>query len=114
MVGIIGVNSIKFKTIHKISLSIVRIYVSKYKKVVTIIGNEYLYKILAVERIIQKEPYGITAKEIIDKLDNLYGIKTERKSVYSNIAVLTRFMPIEVFKANGKNVYCLTKKEGLK
>ena len=72
-------------------------------------GCEHLYKILAVERIIQDNPYGITTKEILDKLDKLYGIKAERKSIYENIAVLTRFMPIDVFKANGNNVYCFQK-----
>ena len=59
-------------------------------------GAEYLDKILAVERILIHNPYGITTKEIISKLESIYGIKAERKSIYSNIAVLTRFLPIDV------------------
>lgn len=70
-----------------------------------------LSKILAVERIIQDNPYGITTNEIIEKLDNYYGIRAERKSIYENITVLTRFMPINVFKANGKNFYCLEERK---
>lgn len=74
-------------------------------------GRDSLGKILAVERIIQDNPYGITTNEIIDKLDNYYGIKAERKSIYENIAVLTRFMPINVFRANGKYFYCLEERK---
>lgn len=67
--------------------------------------SDYLYKILAVERILQDNPSGVTTKQIIDKLDNLYGIKAERKSIYGNIAVLTRFLNVQ----RKKNVYYIEK-----
>ena len=67
--------------------------------------SDYLYKILAVERILQDNPSGVTTKQIIHKLDNLYGIKAERKSIYTNIAVLTRFFNIQC----KKNVWYLIK-----
>lgn len=70
-------------------------------------GTEHLMKILAVERIIQDNPHGITIRQIIDKLDNLYGIKSERKSIYINIDVLTYFMPIDCEKVGYKNKYFL-------
>ena len=56
--------------------------------------SEYLPKILALERIIQKNANGITTKQIIDALYNQYDITVDRKTIYGNIAVLTRFMPI--------------------
>lgn len=71
--------------------------------------REYLFKILAVERILQSNPHGLTTKQIIDKLDNQYGIKAERKSIYQNIAVLTRFMPICTEKKNYQTFYYLNK-----
>lgn len=73
-------------------------------------GRDCLGKILAVERIIKDNPYGITTNEIIEKLDNYYGIRAERKSIYENIAVLTRFMPINTFRAGTKIVYYLEKR----
>ena len=57
---------------------------------------ESLCKILAIERILQDNDSGITTNQIIEKLYNLYGINAERKSIYSNINALTRFMPINV------------------
>lgn len=57
-----------------------------------------LYRILAIERILLQNPKGLTTKQIIDKLDNLYDIHADRKTVYSHIAVLTRFLPIEIKK----------------
>lgn len=63
-------------------------------------------KILAVERILLRNPYGISTQEIIGRLDNEYGIKAERKSIYSDIAILTRFMPIDVYRGdNNRNLY---------
>lgn len=70
-----------------------------------------LTKILAIERIIQRNPKGITTQMIIDKLDNQYGIKADRKSIYNNINVLTRFMPIYIYKQNQQVFYCLREDE---
>lgn len=73
-------------------------------------GTDTLYKILAVERIIQAHPYGITVKEIIEALKNEYGITAERKDIYSNIQTLTRFMPIDTYKEkNNRTVYFIRK-----
>ena len=75
-------------------------------------GNpNVLYRILAVERIIQDNPQGITVKQIIEKLDNYYGITADRKTIYRNIAALTRFMPIYQTRREKsiENIYCLAK-----
>lgn len=70
-------------------------------------GANSLEKILAVERIIQASPNGITVKQIIEKLEKTYGITAERKSLYSNIAELTKFMPINTKKVNHTSIYYL-------
>ena len=67
---------------------------------------ESTYKILAVERILKQYPYGITVNEILSLLEIKYNIKAERKSIYSNIAVLKQFMQIDKFKANGEVYWC--------
>lgn len=69
--------------------------------------RDNLTKILAVERIIQSNSNGVTINRILDLLDNLYGIKAERKSIYSNIAILTRFMPINTKKTGNTVLYYL-------
>ena len=71
---------------------------------------DHCEKILAVERIMKQNPYGITVNQIIYLLEKKYDIKAERKSIYNNIAVLTRFMKIDKFKANGQVYFC-TRKE---
>ncbi len=63
-----------------------------------------LERILAIERILQENYYGISVKEIIDAIENRYGIIAERKCIYNCIAVLTRFMPINK-KREGNVVY---------
>ena len=66
-------------------------------------------KILAVERILKQYPYGVTVNEILSLLEIKYGIKAERKSIYSNIAVLSQFMQIDKFKGTDRKVYFCTK-----
>ena len=67
------------------------------------------YKILAVERILQENPNGVTVKEILLKLDYEYGAKAERKAIYNNIDVLGWFLPIQVSRnQHGENVYKIT------
>ncbi len=70
-----------------------------------------LEKIIAVERILQRNPNGITIMQIIDKLYDEYGITAERKSIYSNIACLTRFMPIFTEKKWNTVFYCLKRSD---
>ena len=50
-------------------------------------------RILAVERIITRRGR-VSTNEILRSLDLLYDIQADRKSVYDDIAVLTRFLPI--------------------
>ena len=66
-----------------------------------------LEKIIAVERILQRNPNGITTQQIIDKLYDEYGIMADRRSVYTDIYVLTRFMPIYTVKKRNMFFYCL-------
>ena len=70
-----------------------------------------LGKIIAVEHILLANPNGITCKEIIEKLDNVYGITAERKSIHSNISVLTRFLPIFTRKQGYSTLYYLQRSE---
>ena len=73
--------------------------------------STHLEKIIAVERILQTNPNGITLKQIINQLYDRYGITAERKSIYNNINALTRFMPIHTeIRANNKVFYCLDKR----
>ena len=74
--------------------------------------KEMSYRILAIERILLRHPDGISTNKIIDILDNEYGIQTERKAVYSNIATLTYFMPIDVRRGgNRENIYFLQRRD---
>lgn len=68
-----------------------------------------LTKVLAVERIMKQNPYGITVNQIIYLLEKKYDIKAERKGIYNNIAALTRFMQIDKYKANGQVYFCAGK-----
>lgn len=63
------------------------------------------YKILAVERILQDNPNGVTVKQIIEKLEYEYGVTAERKAIYQNIDVLGWFLPINVRKNGRANMY---------
>ena len=55
--------------------------------------------VLAIERMLSAKPQ--SAKVLIDRLRNEYGIERERKSIYQDIAVLTMFMPIEYAPRKG-------------
>lgn len=68
---------------------------------------DQLGKILAVERIIQDNPCGISVKKIIEKLNNEYGITADRRSIYNNINCLTRFLPIYAERRGRGYFYCL-------
>lgn len=66
-----------------------------------------LEKILAVERNILANPYGISGKEIIEQAEKEYGLRIERKAIYGYIDALTRFLPVDYFKSGSKNIYYL-------
>ena len=59
-------------------------------------------RILAVERILYRHREGISMKEILAALEREYDIKAERKSIYDDLAVLTRYLPIDVDSSPGR------------
>lgn len=68
-------------------------------------------RILAVERMFQTgKP--LTAPKIIEKLYLEYDIKVDRKTIYDDIAVLTRYMMIEQYGAGRSSYYQLATHEG--
>ena len=69
--------------------------------------STHLEKIIAVERILQRNPNGITTPQIIDKLYDEYGITADRRGIYNNINVLTRYMPIYTERRGQATLYCL-------
>lgn len=52
-------------------------------------------RILAVSKMLN-EGRRISAKEIIRRLDLHYDIQADRKTIYSDICAIDRFMPIDV------------------
>lgn len=65
-------------------------------------------RILAVERLFRKNRC-LTIAQIQDKLMNEYYLQCERKTLYDDIAVLTRFMDIKTNRI-GKTCYYLYNK----
>ncbi len=53
-------------------------------------------RLLAVEQILNEKP--LNASEIIDVLEKKYNVTADRKSIYDDIAVLTRFYNVQVNK----------------
>ena len=71
-------------------------------------GNSTKERILIVERMFQNgRP--ITVKDIINRVENELDIKPNRKSIYDDIAVLTRFMPIYSYRQGYNTFYVLDK-----
>ena len=71
-------------------------------------GNSTKERILIVERMFQNgRP--ITVKDIIARVENELDIKPNRKTIYDDIAVLTKFMPIYSYKQNHNTFYVLDK-----
>lgn len=64
-------------------------------------------RLLAVERIIQDNPNGVTVKKILNILRSRYDIDTERKAVYNDLAALTFFLPIKKEHLGKKQIYKL-------
>lgn len=63
-------------------------------------------RILIVERMFQKgRP--LEVKDILARVENELDIKPDRKTIYDDIAVLTRFMPIYSYKQNYNTFYVL-------
>lgn len=55
--------------------------------------SETKTRILAVERIVARRGT-VSAKDILTELDLRYGITADRKTIYDDLAALTRFLPI--------------------
>lgn len=70
-------------------------------------NGEIHYKILAVERILQNHPHGLTLKQILNMVENHYGLKIDRKTFYNYINILTRFMPVQVERKGNTVIYYL-------
>ena len=66
--------------------------------------NDTKVRLLAVERMIILSENGLTLRQIQDKLINEYDIEAERKSLYDDIAALTRFLDIRT-QRKGKYFY---------
>lgn len=57
-------------------------------------------RVLAIERMLS-EGRKLTSTEILRRLDLQYDIKADRKTIYSDICAIDRFMPLEI--TAGKN-----------
>lgn len=67
-------------------------------------------RILAIERMFQTgKP--LTTRGIIEKLSLQYDIEVDRKTIYDDIAVLTKYMMIEQYGAGRYTYYQLTRGE---
>lgn len=70
-------------------------------------GSDSKTRILALERIFQKANHKPTLPEMQEKLSRQYGLKVERKTLYDDIAALTRFLPIETERKDWTFYYYL-------
>lgn len=52
------------------------------------------FRLLAVERIIQRGRR-VSAAQIARELDVKYNIKVDRKTIYSDLAAIDRFIPLD-------------------
>lgn len=69
-------------------------------------NNDTKTRILAVERLFQKKKR-LTVPQIKRILCYEYDLETDRKTLYDDIATLTRFMNIEVEKIGWDTYYIL-------
>ena len=67
-------------------------------------GNDTKMRILAVEKMFRTKKR-LTVKGIILDLKVEYGIDSERKAIYDDIAVITRFLPVCVERINKQTFY---------
>ena len=69
-------------------------------------------RILAVERILLRRK-SVSTQELRTALLNEYGIEANRRSIYDDMAVLTRFLPIELERGAGKARYVIREEDSL-
>lgn len=58
-------------------------------------------RILAIYRMLEHQESFITTDQILSKLEKQYGISADRKTIYSDIAAIDRFIPIEMRPRRG-------------
>jgi predicted DNA-binding transcriptional regulator YafY len=58
-------------------------------------GDDAKIRILAVENILRRKQK-TTANKIMRELELHYGIEVDRKTIYSDVAAINRFISIEV------------------
>ena len=58
-------------------------------------------RIIAIYRMLENRKTFISASQILQKLQDQYGISADRKTIYSDIAAIDRFIPIEIRTARG-------------
>lgn len=59
------------------------------------VNRDTKIRVLAIERMLRKDRY-ITAKEILVRLDLIYDIQADRKTIYADMIAIDRFLPLEV------------------
>lgn len=59
------------------------------------VNRDYKIRILAIERMLSKDRY-ITARQIVHRLDLIYDIQVDRKTIYADLIAIDRFLPLEV------------------
>ena len=65
-------------------------------------------RILIVERMFESgRP--ITTKDIINRVENELDVVADRKTIYDDIAILTKFLPIYSYKIGNTMFYVLDK-----
>ena len=69
-------------------------------------NNDTKTRILAVERLFQRNKR-LTVPQIKGILKDKYDLETDRKTLYDDIATLTRFMNIQVEKIGWDTYYIL-------
>ena len=52
-------------------------------------------RLLAIERMLSKDRY-ISSAQIITRLDLIYDIQVDRKTVYADLIAIERFIPLDV------------------
>ena len=69
--------------------------------------------IIAVMEILKKysdEEHILTIRDILQKLETIYGLKLERRTIYNNIDMLEDMgMEISRYEQNGKGYYLMTR-----
>lgn len=65
------------------------------------VNRDVKIRILAIERMLRKDRY-ITTTAILERLDLVYDIQVDRKTIYADMIAIDRFTPLEVKSgANG-------------